>query len=99
MAIRQGIVLPLLAQLGWNRDDLSEVVPEFQVRSGYVDHCLMVGYRKTYFVETKRPTQALADHEEQLVRYSFDDGAEFALLANGSTRIFQMALSFGRGRA
>lgn len=42
-AARQGLVLPLLARLGWDRDDLNEVVPEFEIGQGRVDYCLRLG--------------------------------------------------------
>lgn len=38
-ATRLGAILPILARLGWDRDNVREVVPEFPVANGRVDFC------------------------------------------------------------
>jgi len=82
-AIRQGVILPVLAHLGWNRDDIREVVPEYHVESGRVDYCLKIGDKKTVFIEVKRTSEDLERHEKQILEYSFADGIEMAVLTNG----------------
>ena len=52
-AICQGVVLPTLARLGWDRDNIREVVPQFRVKDGRVDYCLRAGDRRV-FVEVKQ---------------------------------------------
>ena len=84
-ATRQGIVLPILARLGWDRDNVREVVPEFPVGTGKVDYCLKIGQKKAVFIEVKRVSEPLEnpDHQEQLLEYAFRDGVEIAALTNG----------------
>lgn len=82
-ATRQGAVLPILAQLGWDRDNVREVVPEFPVGNGRVDYCLKIGEKKAVFIEVKRTNQELEQHQEQLLDYAFRDGVEIAALTNG----------------
>ena len=53
-ATRQGAVLPLLGRLGWDRDNIREVVPEYTVGNGRVDYCLRIGEQVSVFVEVKR---------------------------------------------
>lgn len=82
-ATKQGLVLPLLAQLGWNRDNISEVTPEYSVGNGRVDYCLRRGDEALVFVEVKRAGEPLDPHEEQLLRYAFDRGVTLAVLTDG----------------
>ena len=75
-ATRQGIILPVLGRLGWDRDNVREVFPEFQVENGRVDYCLKIGEKKGAFIEVKRPSENLESHQEQLLEYAFRDGVE-----------------------
>ena len=45
-AVRQGAVLPILVQLGWDTFNVREVIPEYSVGGGRVDYCLSVGESK-----------------------------------------------------
>jgi len=76
VATRQGIILPILGRLGWDRDNVYEVVPEFPVENGRVDYCLKLGEKKGAFIEVKRPSENLENHQEQLLEYAFRDGVE-----------------------
>jgi hypothetical protein len=82
-ATKQGIVLPLFARLGWDRDDVSEVAPEYAVGSGRVDYCLKRGSECLVFVEVKRVAEPLDGHQEQLLRYAFEQGVDLAVLTDG----------------
>lgn len=82
-ATRLGVVLPILARLDWDRDNMREVVPEFAVGSGRVDYCLKIADKNTVFVEAKRSSQDLDRHQEQLLDYAFRFGVETAVLTNG----------------
>src|SRR3989338_6239756 len=82
-ATRQGIILPILARLGWDRDNVREVIPEFSVGTGKVDYCLKAGQKKAVFIEVKRVSETLENHQEQLLEYAFRDGIEIAALTNG----------------
>lgn len=94
-ATRQGVILPILGRLGWERDDVREVVPEFSVGGGRVDYCLKVGEKKAVFIEVKRTNQELEQHQEQLLEYAFRDGVELALLTNGLLWWFYLPLEKG----
>ena len=82
-ATRLGAVLPILAWLGWDRDNLREVMPEFSVSNGRVDYCLRVATKNSVLVEVKKAGEDLGKHEDQLLRYAFDGGAEIAVLTDG----------------
>lgn len=82
-ATKQGAVLPILAELGWDRDDITQVVPEYQVGNGRVDYCLRIGEREKVFVEVKRAGEQLDQHQEQLLDYAFRQGVNIAVLTNG----------------
>jgi len=88
----QGVVLPVLAALGWDRDNVHEVIPQFQVGHGRVDYCLSVHGKKTVFVEVKRVGEDLGNHEKQLLEYAFHDGVEVAVLTNGLLWWFYLPL-------
>ncbi len=81
-ATRQAAVLPILARLGWDRDNIREVVPEYAVGNGRVDYCLKASGRDV-FVEVKRTSEELDRHQEQLLDYAFRQGVEIAALTNG----------------
>src|SRR5260370_34070229 len=81
-AARQGAVLPILGRLGWDRDNVREVVPEYQIGSGRVDYCLRLGEKNAMFLEVKRTNEELEKHHEQLLGYAFRDGVRLAVLTN-----------------
>ncbi len=82
-ATRQAAVLPVLDGLRWDWRDLDEVVPEFVVRGGRVDYCLRSAGRTLVLIEVKRTGTDLAPHQEQLLRYAFEEGAPLAVLTDG----------------
>ncbi|MDA2933253.1 hypothetical protein MYX82_02805 [Acidobacteria bacterium AH-259-D05] len=82
-ATKQGVILPILGRLGWDRDNIREVIPEYRVGSGRVDYCLRVGHKSAVFIEAKRTDQELERHQEQLLDYAFREGVELAALTNG----------------
>ncbi|MFW6107012.1 MAG: restriction endonuclease subunit R [bacterium] len=82
-AIKQGAVLPILACLGWDRDNIREVVPEYSVGSGRVDYSLKTGEQPDVFVEAKRASEELERHQRQLLEYAFQRGVRIAILTNG----------------
>lgn len=82
-ATKQGVILPILSHLGWDRDNIREVTPEFPVDNRLIDYCLKVGEKKAVFIEVKRTGEELERHQEQLLEYAFRDGVELAVLTNG----------------
>ena len=84
-ATKQGIVLRLLSLAGWNPFDLSEIVPEYTVGSRRVDYALRLGGANRVFIEVKRPSEDLEQHQQQLLDYCFQEGVKLAMLTNGRT--------------
>jgi len=84
-AVRQGVILPILARLGWDTDNVREVVPEFDVGGRQVDYCLRVKEKNAVFIEVKRLSENLdrEEHQAQLLDYAFREGVEIAILTNG----------------
>ena len=74
---------PVLEALGWDLRDPGEVEPEYSVRGGSVDYCLRGNRRNLVLIEAKRAGTDLAGHQEQLLRYAFDDGTPLAALTDG----------------
>ncbi len=84
-ATKQGIVLKLLSIAGWNPFDVSEVVPEYTVGNRRVDYALRLGSANAVFIEVKRPSENLENHQQQLLEYCFQQGVKLAALTNGRT--------------
>ncbi len=94
-AARQTAVLPVLDALGWDCWDGNEVTPEFEVRGGRVDYCLQVPGQRLVLIEVKRTGADLTGHQEQLLRYAFDEGVPLAALTDG--RVWWLYLSTAAG--
>ena len=77
-ATREMAVNPVIGALGWDTFDPSEVVREYSVRGGRVDYCLRRHERNLVMIEVKRAGTDLGEHQEQLLRYAFDEGVELA---------------------
>ncbi len=97
-ATKQGAVLPILSQLGWNCFNVQEVVPELSVGSGRIDYCLVINNKKAVFIEVKRSAEDLERHEKQLLEYSFEYGVDIAILTNGLLWWFYLPLVGGNWR-
>ena len=82
-ATREMAVNPVIAALGWDTFNPDEVDREYSVRGGRVDYCLRAPGRNLVLIEVKRAGTELDDHEEQLLRYAFDEGVPLAVLTNG----------------
>ncbi|MYD93214.1 MAG: hypothetical protein F4Y02_05875 [Chloroflexi bacterium] len=73
----------IIGELGWDTLDRDEVAREYSVRGGRVDYCLRSQARSLVLIEVKRAGSDLAEHQEQLLRYAFDEGASLAALTDG----------------
>lgn len=82
-ATKQGVILPILARLGWDRENILEVAPEYSVGTGRVDYCLKRGDVASVFLEIKRLDEPLDQHQEQLLGYAFQLGVPLAALSDG----------------
>jgi len=52
-------VLPILNRLGWDTENISEVVPEYTVKNMRVDYCLKIADQRYVFIEVKRCSEEL----------------------------------------
>lgn len=98
---KQGIVLPILRQLGWDTEDVEEVHPEFSIGQDRIDYALVLEGRPAVFIEAKRPSEDLDNesHEEQLLGYSFRQTVDLAILTNGLTWSFYLPREGGDWRS
>ena len=85
-AVELGVVVPLLAQLGWDTADLTEVYPQRTLPSGgKPDYDLRIGGESRVLLEVKRWSHSLNDEdEEQLKQYCLAAKPKLAVLTNGS---------------
>jgi predicted type IV restriction endonuclease len=82
-AVSQGIVLPILQQLGWPVFSTSVVVPEYAVGGRRVDYALCdTRKHPKVFVEVKRIGQT-DGADRQLFEYAFHQGVPLAVLTDG----------------
>ena len=80
---RLQVIDPALLLLGWVPYS-PDFVREYRVPGGgLVDYALLVDGEPKVFVEAKRPSEHLADHQDQLVTYSAKRGVPLAVLTNG----------------
>ena len=94
-SISQGIVLPILSELGWNVFDTNAVWPEYSTGEGRVDFalCAPPGNPKC-FVEVKQQGKA-EDGVKQALEYAFHTGAQFVTLTDGQTWSFYLPAEQG----
>lgn len=82
-AVSQGILLPVLNELGWNVFDPALVCPEYTVEGRRVDFALCPRLNQPcVFVEVKRIGQTDGG-DRQLFEYAFIRGVPFAVLTDG----------------
>jgi len=95
---KQAIILPILQFLGWNTLDIEEVTPEYTVENKKVDYSLRLNNTNEFFIEVKKPSEDLENHQDQLLDYSFRQGVELATLTNGMTWWFYLPTQKGTWR-
>lgn len=95
---KQAIILPIIQLLGWNPFDIDEVTPEYSVENKKVDYSLRLNNTNEFFIEVKKPSEDLENHQDQLLDYSFRQGVELATLTNGITWWFYLPTQKGTWR-
>ena len=94
-SISQGIVLPILGDLGWDVFDTNAVWPEYSTGEGRVDFALCAPPEKPKcFVEVKQQGKA-EDGVKQALEYAFHTGAQFVTLTDGQTWSFYLPAEQG----
>lgn len=82
-AISHGVVMPIVAALGWDTADPNQVVPEFSLQRGRVDFALFgLGHRASVFIEVKQVGRAV-EGDRQLFEYAFHHGVPLCVLTDG----------------
>ena len=82
-AVREAIVVPVLAALGWETLDPDIVYREYQIENRRVDYGLVaVGSTPTIIVEVKAIGQIVGG-DKQLFEYAFLEGVPMAVLSDG----------------
>ena len=86
MAVREGIVNPILRGLGWDTENPEEVQPNVFSKEGIPDYSLLKNNKKVLFIEAKKLSVDIVKREvmRQLARYCFGAGMEYGVLTNGS---------------
>ena len=89
-AVIQGILWPVLDELGWPVGDTNVVYPEFSLEGRRVDYALChPAERPVVFIEVKNVNVGLSDGaDRQLFEYVFHSGVPMAVLTDGREWIF-----------
>jgi predicted type IV restriction endonuclease len=91
----QTIILQVLQVLQWSIFDNEEVIPQYSVEERKVDYCLRCNGKNLLFLEAKRASEKLDQHEEyerQLLDYAYYEGVKLAILTNGITWWFYLPM-------
>ena len=92
---KNGVILPILNELGWNPFNIDEVQPEYTVSAKRVDYALRINNLNKVFIEVKKIGTDLEQHQKQLLDYSFQEGVRLAILTNGIAWWFYLPLLEG----
>ena len=83
-ATRYALIDPLLATLGWNLADPSEVVAEYPLPEGRrVDYAMLYDGEPYLLVEAKKLGDPLSRATDQVAQYAMVAGVQFVILTNG----------------
>ncbi|MBL8589030.1 MAG: hypothetical protein JNK46_10925 [Methylobacteriaceae bacterium] len=94
-AISINVVMPILAELGWDVSDPSQIMPEYAKAGRRVDFALCAsGKRPAIFIEVKGLGRA-TEGDRQLFEYAFHEGIPLCLLTDG--REWSFYLPGGQG--
>jgi hypothetical protein len=95
-SVAQGIVLPLLNDLGWDVFNPQVVAPEYATGGRRVDYALCDPPGKpVVFIEVKQPGNS-DGADRQLFEYAFHEGVPMAVLTDGQE--WNIYLPAGQGR-
>ena len=88
-------VIPILQSLGWNIYNPDEVEAQSELSNGKVDYALKKDGKYLLFIECKKSNEQLQKHEDQLLKYTYDQGVKLAILTNGLHWWFYLPLKEG----
>ena len=92
---KQAVVLRMLSFLGWDIFNVDEVCPDFAANSSHVSYALRIEGKNKIFVEVKKISEKLDDHQKKFVEIASAEGADIAVLTNGVTWWFYLTSSNG----
>ncbi len=92
---KQAVVLRMLSFLGWDIFNVDEVCPDHAANSSHVSYALRIKDTKKIFVEVKRVSEKLDNHQKKFVEIASTEGADIAVLTNGITWWFYLTSSNG----
>ena len=92
---KQVVILRLLDAVGWEIFNEKEVTPEYSMAGKRVDYALRLQDANKVFVEVKKISEDLENHQEQLLNYAFQKGVKLAILTNGVAWWFYLPLKEG----
>lgn len=94
-AISHGVVMPIIAALGWDTADPGDVVPEYSIANGRVDFALFgLGHKPAVFIEVKQVGHAMTA-DKQLFEYAFNHGVPLCVLTDGREWSFYLPSGIG----
>jgi hypothetical protein len=85
----------MLSFLGWDIFNIDEVCPDYAANSSHVSYALRIGDSKKIFVEVKRISEKLDNHQKKFVETASAEGADIAVLTNGVAWWFYLTSSNG----
>lgn len=92
---KQAVVLRMLSFLGWDIFNVDEVCPDYAANSSHVSYALRLGDKNKIFVEVKKISEKLDDHQKKFVEIASGEDADIAVLTNGVTWWFYLTSSNG----
>ncbi len=92
---KQAVVLRMLSFLGWDIFNVDEVCPDYAANSSHVSYALRIGDKNKIFVEVKKISEKLDDHQKKFVEIASGEDADIAVLTNGVTWWFYLTSSNG----
>ena len=92
---KQAVVLRMLSFLGWDIFNVDEVSPDYAANSSHVSYALRLGGNNKIFVEVKRISEKLDNHQKKFVEAASGENVDFAVLTNGVTWWFYLTSANG----
>jgi hypothetical protein len=92
---KQAVVLRMLSFLGWDIFNVDEVCPDYAANSSHVSYALRIEDTNKIFVEVKKISEKLDNHQKKIVEIASGEGADIAVLTNGVTWWFYLTSSNG----
>ena len=92
---KQAVVLRMLSFLGWDIFNVDEVCPDYAANSSHVSYALRLGDKNKIFVEVKKISEKLDDHQKKFVEIASGEDVDIAVLTNGVTWWFYLTSSNG----